>query len=355
MTPRRRLSLPATARTRTAAFVFTLVAIALHSAPALAGDEAAAEALFVEGKKLAAEGKLAEACPKFAESNRLDRGAGTLIHLADCYEKNHQTASAWATFKDAASAAQALGRADWQKLATQRAAVLEPKLAKLTVKVKDPADRIEVTRDGSSMSPASWGTPLPVDVGHHVVQAWAPNRKPFKASVDVSKDGDRVEILVPKLEEGLGGTPTPAGGNTAGGGDKGQPPPKVHNGDEGSSQKTIGFLVGGVGLAGLAVGGVTGLLAIGKNSDSKSACPNDGACNNQEAIDANDGAKTFGTVSTIGFIAGGACLAAGAILIFTAPSSSARSGSIKPAPTRGVSVLPATDGRSAGMSLMGVF
>ena len=341
------------ARARSATFVLTLAVVVLRSAPALAGDEATAEALFVEGKKLAAEGKLTEACPKFAESNRLDRGAGTLIHLADCYEKNHQAASAWATFKDAASAAQALGRADWQKLATQRAALLEPKLAKLTVKVKDPADRIEVTRDGSQMSPASWGTPLPVDVGHHVVQASAPNRKPFKASVDVTKDGDRVEIVVTKLEEGGGATPLPSGNNAAGG-DKNPPPPKVHGGDEGSSQKTIGFVVGGVGVAGLAAGAVTGLIAIGKNSDSKNACPNDGACNNAEAIDANDGAKTFGTISTIGFIAGGACLAAGAILIFTAPSSS-RSGSIKPTPTRGVSVLPATDGRSAGMSVMGVF
>jgi len=338
---------------RTATLVFTFAAIVLRSAPALAGpDEAAAEALFVEGKKLAAEGKLAEACPKFAESNRLDRGAGTLIHLADCYEKNHQTASAWATFKDAASAAQALGRSDWQKLATQRAAILEPKLSKLTVKVQDPADRIEVTRDGSSMSPASWGTPLPVDVGHHVVQAWAPNRKPFKASVNVTKDGDRVEILVPKLEDGPGGPP-PTGVATPG--TKETPPqPVVHRGDEGSSQKTIGFVVGGIGIAGLAVGAVTGLLAIGKNSDSKNACPNDGACNNPDAIDANDGAKTFGTVSTIGFIAGGACLAAGAILIFTAPSSS-RSGSITPRPTRGLRLVPATDGRSGGMSVMGVF
>src|SRR6187399_829900 len=106
---------------RPALAAFTLSALMLRSVPARAGDEAAAEALFLEAKKLAAAGKLAEACPKFAESNRLDRGAGTLIHLADCYEKNGQSASAWATFKDAASAAQALGRGDWQKLATQRA------------------------------------------------------------------------------------------------------------------------------------------------------------------------------------------------------------------------------------------
>src|SRR5689334_9121415 len=112
------------------------------------GNEAAAEALFEEAKKLAAKGKYAEACPKFAESNRLDRGAGTLIHLGDCYEKNKQTASAWATYKEASSAAQAINRQDWQKLATERSQKLEPKLAKLTIKVDSPVDKMEVMKDG---------------------------------------------------------------------------------------------------------------------------------------------------------------------------------------------------------------
>src|SRR5215203_5725950 len=114
-----------------------------------AGNEAAAEALFVEAKKLAGQGKYAEACPKFAESNRLDRGAGTLIHLGDCYEKNKQLSSAWATYKEASSAAQALGRKDWEKLASQRAAALEPKLARLTIKVESPVDKLEVAHAGA--------------------------------------------------------------------------------------------------------------------------------------------------------------------------------------------------------------
>ncbi len=331
---------------RPAVFAATLAALTLRAVPALAGDEAAAEALFLEAKKLAAAGKLAEACPKFAESNRLDRGAGTLIHLADCYEKNGQSASAWATFKDAASAAQALGRADWQKLATQRAAALEPKLAKLTIKVQEPADKIEVTRDGAQTSPASWGTPIPVDVGAHAVQATAPSRTTFKTSVKVAKDGDRVEVVVPKLDNApAAAAPAPAPGPA--------PAPVVHSGDDGSGQRTVGFIVGGVGVAGVAVGAITGLIAIGKNSDSKKACPDDGACASSDAVSANDSAKTFGLISTIGFIAGGAAVAAGAILIFTAPSdkSSTRSARTQ----RGIRVVPATDGRSANVAVMGIF
>ncbi len=334
---------------RPAVFAATLAAFTMRAVPALASDEAAAEALFLEAKKLAAAGKLAEACPKFAESNRLDRGAGTLIHLADCYAKNGQSASAWATFKDAASAAQALGRADWQKLATQRAAALEPKLAKLTIRVQDPADKIEVTRDGAPTSPASWGTPIPVDVGSHGVEASAPSRTTFKTSVKVAKDGDRVEVVVPKLENAPVAAvappppPTPVPVTS---------PPVVHSGDEGAGQRTVGFIVGGVGVAGVALGAVTGLIAMGKNSDSKKLCPENGGCASTDAVSANDSAKGFGLVSTIGFIAGGAAVAAGAILIFTAPSDK---GTRAARNERGIRVVPATDGRSANVAVMGSF
>jgi hypothetical protein len=59
-------------------------------------------------------------------------------------------------------------------------------------------------------------------------------------------------------------------------------------------------------------------------------------------------------VSTIGFIAGAAGVAGGAILIFTAPSEkTSRSAAAKN--ERGFRVVPATDGRSANVSIMGVF
>jgi hypothetical protein len=321
----------------------------LRSAPALAGNEAAAEALFIEAKKLAAEGKLADACPKFAESNRLDRGAGTLIHLADCYEKNHQSASAWATFREAASAAQGLGRADWEKLANQRANALEPKLAKLTIKVLEPADKIEVTRDGSPTSHASWGVAIPVDVGTHVVQASAPGRKTFKTSLVIRTDGDRDEVVVPKLETPVAGAAAAPGAAKPAGAD---------GASHGSSQSTIGYVVGGIGIAGVAVGAVTGLMAIGKNNESKQACPEAGACASNDAVEAADSAKKLGTVSTIAFIAGGLGVAVGAVLVLTAPSSSGDHGSStskSAASTRGLRVVPSTDGRSAGMSFLGVF
>jgi hypothetical protein len=314
---------------------------AAESVAFAAGNEAAAEALFVEAKKLADEGKFAEACPKFAESNRLDRGAGTLIHLGNCYEKNHQTASAWATYKEAASAAQALGRKDWEKLATQRATALEPKLAKLTIKVADPG--VEVSRDGTVVSQASFGVAIPVDVGPHVVEAKAAGHVPFKTTATVAKDGDTVEVAVPNLEKEAAaqGAPPPSTAQEP------TPAPAPAKTENGSSQRTIGFVVGGVGIAGVAVGAITGLMAVGKSNDAKAICPNDGSCASHDAVDASDSAKSLGLLSTIGFIAGGVGLAAGAALVLTAPKEDAKAARVRVSPHAGPG--------GAGLTVLGVF
>jgi hypothetical protein len=330
---------------------FGIVAFAsfLFLAPAgayAAGNEAAAEALFVDAQRLVKEKKYAEACAKFAESNRLDRGAGTLIHLADCYEKNKQTASAWATWKEAASAAQAINRADWQKLATERSGKLEPKLAKLTIKVQDPVDKMEVTKDGAPFAQATWNTPLPVDVGAHTIEATAPGHKPFKTTANVSKDGEKLDVVVPKLEA----LPADASAVATKPETKTEPttPAPKKEEEDGSGQRTIGFVVAGVGVAGLVVGGVTGLMAMSANNEAKEKCPQEGACANKEGVDANDSAKTMGLVSTIGFGAGAALIIGGAVLIFTAPKGSGKE-------AKAVRVLPTAMANGGGLFLSGSF
>ena len=97
--------------------VLLLSAAARAEEPPDGAKKAAAQALFDEGKRLMDAGQFAQACPKFADSEKLDPGVGTLLNLGVCYEKNGQTASAWATYKEAASAAANAGEAAREKYA----------------------------------------------------------------------------------------------------------------------------------------------------------------------------------------------------------------------------------------------
>ncbi|HZU83694.1 MAG TPA: hypothetical protein VE987_12290, partial [Polyangiaceae bacterium] len=83
-----------------------------------------AETLFNEGKRRMAAGDFAGACPKLAESYRLDAGSGTLTALAVCHEGLGRTASAWTEFIEVVSEAKQAGRPDREKFAQQHIGAL---------------------------------------------------------------------------------------------------------------------------------------------------------------------------------------------------------------------------------------
>ena len=76
----------------------------------------------------------------------------------------------------------------------------------------------------------------------------------------------------------------------------------------------MGIVVGGAGLAGLAVGGLLALSAKNKYNDSLGFCQkgNPNLCNETGVQERND-ARSEGNVATVFVSAGGALLAAGVI------------------------------------------
>jgi hypothetical protein len=87
-----------------------------------------------------------------------------------------------------------------------------------------------------------------------------------------------------------------------------------------SAQRSWGWIAIGAGGVGLVVGGVTGLIAVGKKSDidgNPNCRGNHCAPSEQSTVDTYN---TCRTLATVGFYAGGALAALGAVLLVTAPS-----------------------------------
>ena len=125
-----------------------------HAQPT-AADRAAAEALFQQAQSLMEQGKAAEACPKYEESQRLDPGVGTLLYLADCYETVGRTASSWGTFLEASYAAKDAGQSDRQQIAEENAARLQPTLSTLMLVVDGKeTPGLSISSDGQELNSA---------------------------------------------------------------------------------------------------------------------------------------------------------------------------------------------------------
>jgi hypothetical protein len=282
------------------------------------GGAAAAESLFQEARKLMDAKRYSEACPKLVASQKIAPAVGTLLNLADCYEKAGQLASAWARFHEAIALAQRLGRADREKTAKERAEKLEPRLIKLTITTLEKD--VEVKLDGNVLDGAALGTPVPVDPGKHAIEAAAKGKKSFTTTVDVSDRARSPSVEIPALDVDPDAVKSSSrsGGSSGKGGQETEEP----SGSGPSTQRIVSYVAIGLGAVGVGVGTIFGLRTSSIWADAKTHCTGV-ECDRTGVTLATD-AKNAGTVSTISFIAGGLLLAGGAILFFTSPTSSSK-------------------------------
>ena len=276
--------------------------------PVTAPSAVDAELLFDQGRRLIALGRYAEACASFLESERLDHGVGTLLNLADCYEKNGQTASAWAAFRTAAAAAITEGQPDREHIAREREMALVPQLAHLTI--APPRGGLppgsEVHRDGILVSTWLWNAPVPVDPGDHAVVVAAPGKIDYATTVHVPRQPALMIVArIPTLKDRPAPPPTAPVPVTA-------PPPSLH------PRAKAGLIFLGLGGAGVAVGAVFGVRALGLKGDSAEHCGAEDHCD-LTGTSLRADAHRAGTAATIAFIAAGASLAGGLVLYATAP------------------------------------
>ncbi|MEO8878026.1 MAG: hypothetical protein ABI461_20710, partial [Polyangiaceae bacterium] len=90
-----------------------------------------------------------------------------------------------------------------------------------------------------------------------------------------------------------------------------------------SAQRTIGLVAAGIGIGGLAAGGIFGIIAKSQNDAAvNNHCTND-RCD-QRGLDLTSDARTSAAISTVAIAGGGVALISGVVLFVTAPKRSSR-------------------------------
>lgn len=324
--------------------------LAVWSAGARAEEtDSPAVNLFKQGRALVGEGKYAEACPKFEASLALEVGVGTQFHLADCWEHIGRTASARKLFLGAAASAKAAGQADREQVLRDRAAALEPRIAKLVVDVAATSPHLSIKLDQLPLDEAEWGKAVPIDAGSYTVTAKAPGKKPWSTQVAVKPGATVVSVEVPELEplaepKEAASKPSPAA----------KPPsaptaPAPSESDRRSSRPSYAALaLGGVGIAALSFGTVLGLRYRSHNDEAKGICPSNLNCTQKDIEDHDslvDDARTERSWMYVGLASGTLSLAGAAVLYLLD----------KPKSEHALRAVPLVSANAAGAGLIGRF
>jgi hypothetical protein len=169
-----------------------------------------------------------------------------------------------------------------------------------TLEVQVEPEEANVTIDGISVH----GDSFSLDAGDHVIHASATGYAEAEQRVHVvPADLTRATVsLIPLQAAQPAAEPAAAS-------------------DVDTTQQTAAYIVGGIGVAGLIVGGIFGVRSILKHDESDRFCGKDNTCIHERGVSAMEAARTAGDISTVAFIAGGLALGAGTVLLLTAPSS----------------------------------
>ena len=322
--------------------VLSLLGPLAAASPALAQDVDAATTFFNSGLADMEGGRYATGCPALAESQRLDPRAGRLFTLSQCEVQWGRTATAVARLGEylqlyeSLPADQKIRQEERRNVAKEQLDRLTPDVPELTLSLppEAPPGTI-VKRDGAVVAGAAQARALRVDPGEHVVSTQAPGGTLWELRVTVANGEKKPVVLEVKAAPTVEIRPIEAPSIATPPPGPAPPAESLQAAKAGPSSRRVAvYAIGGVGIAGLVLGGVMGGLVLGKKSTIQAHCgkaigaPMDIDCD-QTGLDAGNSAKTLALVSTIGVAAGLAGVTAAVVLLVTErkpakPTSGAR-------------------------------
>jgi tetratricopeptide (TPR) repeat protein len=292
-----------------------VLAVTAVSATAFADK---ADELFKQGKKLMAEKKFAEACPKLEASFQADATIGTELNIGRCYEEWGKLGKAYRAYSDAQKRADDAKDNRAPKI-KELIAKLEPSVPRLVIHIPDGAETagLQVAVDGVAV--ADLTAPQLVDPGPKSVE-YALGSGTRKSKLVPMERGATSEITLDlpkaktteKVSDKIAVTTKPA------------PVTEPAAPNVGHGQRVAGVVIAGAGVVTVGISTYLALAARSKYNDALAAnCMGmTNACNMQGLTDTHDARSAANTATIIGGV-GLAAIAAGVIVYVIAPHSSA--------------------------------
>jgi len=182
---------------------------------------------------------------------------------------------------------------------------LKPRLAWVTVIIKDPPDA-SVKIDGVLVPPAAVGVKRAADPGFPEVSVTALGYEPFKQTMTVGPGEEKsLEVSLKKLPE----VAAPASKSD----------PAYRPRQKSDARRAVSYAMLGLGGAGLVAGGVTGGLALRKRSDLKDECRGE-RCPSSSSKKIST-YHLYGNISAATLALGVAGLGTGLVLLLTEPKT----------------------------------
>jgi hypothetical protein len=298
-------------------------------------ERATAEALFQEAVQLMDQGNYTRACEKFSGTLEIEPGLGTMLHLADCYDKVNRTASSWALFEEVASRANLAGDSTRASIASARASELKARLSLVYLDLKsatsmpDALARVSVTIGETLIPAAMWNSSIPLDPGQQRLTVTAEGHEPWSFSLIVAPGPSLRRVTIPPLQRKASvKTPLKAPVNATTTATRPiatslPHPPSRPESPTSSTPRVLGYISGALGLVGLGVSGYFGYRAYQSRQSSLESCraSNPNLCT-PAGVDRREDAFGFADVANVSAIAGGSCLLIGTTLLIVSPSTS---------------------------------
>jgi len=317
----------------------------VRAAEPSSADRATARTLAQQGYEALRDKQYAIAADRFARANGLVRAPTLLRDLARAQVGLGRLVDAHETYTTIIREGVADDApAPWVKALSDAKAELsevQGRLPWITITVSGPAHP-RVTIDGAPIGEASLGVKRPIDPGQHELRAMAEGYYTAKKSIEL-KEGAAMNVsfeledappdAAPKNEEETGNV-------------------SVATVKAPGWLKPVTISAFAVGGAGIAVGSVFGILAMTKHNQLADSCPS-ARCGPEHSGKVRN-FRTDAMISTIGFVAGGVGVAGGVLLLVIKPQTLVQEGPKKlgtkrDEPLAGLSWAPFVGVGSAGV------